>query len=276
MVSVLGYIGIGFLLFIVLSFFFRRYISALFYDYVIDGGLSFADNLLAGAGAIGLDFGDWIAAVLIFVKERKITNGFMAGIVAWEATNFIPFSLIPVIGEVIEVIFNLFPAVTFGRMMFNKFGPAEKEEKKLEKNISLAERFGIGVSKEKKVLIDVQKLIKKEDPVGALREAKKSDEEIYPKLIKHVDELMADTDSIIKNIMDQNVQAPPEILNILQEGINASDLLLQQAKTAEENKDLDAAIKSATEAKDTIISAAEQFDAAFQQNQSVLPVVSAE
>ena len=51
---------------LVISFiFFRRYFSALIYDYIVDGGLSLADNFILGAGLVGLDFGDWLAALLI-------------------------------------------------------------------------------------------------------------------------------------------------------------------------------------------------------------------
>jgi hypothetical protein len=265
---------IGFVLFIVLAIVFRRYITALIYDYVVDCGLSFADNLLAGAGALGLDIGDWIAALLIFIKERKITNGFVAGLVAWEATNFIPFSLIPVVGEGLEIIFNFFPAVTIGRLLFNKYGPAEKEEHKLEREISLAERLGIGVSAEKKVLKKAKKLIESEDPVDALREEKRSDKEISAKLIDYVNGLMSDTNNVIQDIVNQNIQAPQEIINILQEGINASEQLLQQAKSAAENEDFETAINSAMSAKDTIINAAQQFDSAFQQYQNQLQMES--
>lgn len=261
---------IGFVLFIVLAIVFRRYITALIYDYVVDCGLSFADIFLAGAGLLGLDIGDWIAALLIFIKERKITNGFIAGLVAWEATNFIPISLIPVVGEGLEILFNFFPAVTIGRLLFNKYGPAEKEEHKLEREISLAKRLGIGVSKEKKVLKKAKKLIESEDPVDALREEKRSDKEISAKIIDYINRLMNDTNNIIQNIVNQNIQAPQEIINILQEGINASEQLLQQAKSAAENEDFETAINTAMSAKDTIINATQQFDSAFQQYQNQL------
>lgn len=261
---------IGFLLFIVLAIFFRRYITALIYDYVVDCGLSFADNLLYGAGALGLDIGDWIAALLIFIKERKITGGFMAGLVAWEATNFIPFSLIPGIGEVLEIIFNFFPAVTIGRLLFNKYGPAEKEEHKLEKEISLAERLGINVSEEEKVLKKAKKLIRSEDPVDALREEKKSDREISSKLINYANNLLSETNNIIQNIVNQNIQAPQEVINILREGINASEQSLQQAKNAAEKGDFETAINAAMSAKNTIINAAQQFDSAFREYQTQL------
>ena len=56
---------------LVISFiFFRRYFSALFLDYVVDGLGSFLDNLI-GIGAIGLDIFDWVAALWIFRKTKN-------------------------------------------------------------------------------------------------------------------------------------------------------------------------------------------------------------
>lgn len=251
--------------FVVLAIFFRRYITALIYDYLVDAGLSFADNLLAGAGAAGLDIGDWIAAVLVFFKERKITNNFVALLVAWEATNFLPFSLIPVVGEMIEVITNFFPAVTISRMLFAKYGAAEKEEKKLKKEFSVAKELGIKVSKEKEVLKDVKKLMDKEDPVDALKKAKKADEEISSKLLDYVNQLVLDTNKIIQDIISKNIQAPQELIDFLQQGIAGSEQLLQQAQNAVEEGDFEAAIDSATNAKKVILSAARQFNTQYLQ-----------
>ena len=226
---------------LVISFiFFRRYFSALIYDYVVDGGLSFADNFIMGAGLIGLDIGDWIAALLIFKKEKKITGGAIAMFAAWEATNFLPVSLIPVVGEAVEVFFNLFPAVFIGRLLFNKFRPAEKKEHKLEKEISIAEKFGIRVSKEKEVLKKCKKLVNKSDPVEALKlmDSKKPIKEVSSKLGVRVDNLISDTNNMIQYIENQNIQAPQDIINILQQGIDEAEQLLQQAQSAEKKEDL--------------------------------------
>ncbi len=255
---------------VISAIFFRRYFSALIYDYVIDGGLSFADNFLFGLGLIGLDIGDWIAAFLIFKKERKITGGAIAGFAAWEAANFLPISLIPVVGEAVEVFFNLFPAVFISRLLFNKYSSAEKKEYKLEEEVSIAEQLGIGVSKEKKVLKKVKKLIGRADPVDALKESKKPVEEVSSKLGDYTNNLISDTNHILQYIVKQNIKAPHEMINILQQGINEAGQLLQQAADAEENKDFETAINSAINAKNIIISAAQQFDNAFQQYQSQL------
>jgi len=277
MVSILGLetgqiiLIIGVVLIISLIFF-RRYFSALIYDFVVDPLLSFADNFIAGAGLIGLDFGDWIAAFLIFKKEKKITGGPIAMFAAWEATNFLPVSLIPFVGEAVEIFFNFFPAVFISRVLFNKFRPAEKKEHKLENEISIAETLGIKVSKEKKVLKDVQKLIRKSYPVDALKKFKSEEpvKEVSSKLKKHVDNLISDANNIIQSIVKQNILAPQETINILQQGINQAAQLLQQAQNAEESEDFETAANSAMQAKNIIVSAAQQFDSAFQQYQSGL------
>lgn len=246
--------------------FFRRYFSALILDYVVDGGLSFVDNFIAGAGAIGLDIGDWIAAIIIFKKEKKITGGAIAMLAAWEATNFLPISLIPVVGEVVETFFGFFPAVFILRLLFNKFRPAEKKEKKLENEISISEQIGIDVNKQKKVLKDVKTLISKSAPVDALKlmKSKKPLEEVSSNLRDYVDNLVSDTGNVIQYIVKQNIQAPQGIINILQQGINQAGQLMQQAQGAEEEEDFETAINAAANANNIIRSAAQQFDNEFR------------
>jgi len=258
---------------LVISFiFFRRYFSALIYDYVVDGLLSFADNFIAGAGLAGLDIADWIAAFLIFKKEKKISGKGVAMLAAWEATNFLPVSLIPVIGEAVEIFFGFFPAVFILRLLFNKYRPAEKQEKKLEKEISIAEQFEIKVSKEKGVLKDVKKLIKKANPVGALKKLKseKPVKDVSSKLKDYTDSVISDTNNVIQYVVSQNVQAPQEMINMLQEAINEAWQLLQQAQNAEENEDFETAINSAANANNIIRAGAQQFYDAFQQYQNEL------
>lgn len=161
--ELLYYALIGAGLFIVLALLFRHTITALFYDYVIDFGLSTADNFLAGAGLIGLDVGDWLAAIIIFVHERKVSGGFVAFIAAWEAANFLPLSFIPVFGEGLEIVLNLTPSVFISRLFFNKFSKAEQGEKHLERNYELAKKLGLKVSG----LEEIQEKVEK-NPVRAL------------------------------------------------------------------------------------------------------------
>ena len=93
----------------------RSYIRALgtslFFDYGIDAGLSFGDELL-GIGVTGLDVGDWIGAVLMFLKYRQQVGTGWALLFLAEAANF-GLSLIPGIGEGFEFFFNMIPLATF-------------------------------------------------------------------------------------------------------------------------------------------------------------------
>ena len=123
-------VGIIAIILVLSAIFFRRYFSALFSDFVIDPLLSFADLLIAGLGAVGLDIGDWIAAFIIYKREKKISGGMVALFAAWEATNFLPISFIPVVGEIVEFFTNFFPAVFISRLLFNKYRPAEAKKKK--------------------------------------------------------------------------------------------------------------------------------------------------
>ncbi len=256
---------------LIISFiFFKRYFKALFYDYVIDGGLSFADNFILGAGLIGLDFGDWIAALIILSKQKKIVGVVIAIFLAWEATNFFPISLIPVVGEVVEGFTGMFPAVAIATFLFNKFRPAEKKEKKLEEEISIAEQVGIDVVQQKKILKDTKKLINKANPVGAMKEFKseKPIKKVSSKIRTYVDGLISDANNVIQYIVKQNIQAPQDMIDELQQGIDKAADLLQQAQNAEEEKDFHTAIVLAKQAKDIIYFAANRFDGEFQQYQS--------
>jgi hypothetical protein len=245
--------------------FFKRYFKALMYDYVVDGGLSFLDEPLGGIGMF--DWGDWIAAFLIFRKYKKIVGVAIALILVLEAANFIPG---------LDYMTNIFPAVTIAMLFFSKFKPAIRKEKELEEEISLAERIGIKVSKEKKVLKNIKKLIKKSDPVGALKliKSKKPIKEIHSELRDYVNNLISDTQNIIQYIVKQNIQAPQHTINILQQGINQAGELMQgaeqQIESAKEEKDFEAAINAAASANNIIRSAAQQFDNEFREWQNEL------
>ena len=272
MVSILGIglehmILIGIVVLVISFIFFRRYFSALIYD-VMDGILSFLDNFVGGVGLLGLDIGDWVAAFIIFKREKKITGKLFAGIAAWEATNLIPFSFIPIFGEILEFILGFVPTVFISRVLFNKFRPAKKKEKKLEEEVSIAERFGINVSHEKKILKKARKIGKKA-PVDELKllKSKKPIEKVSSELREQVDNLIAETNDIIQYIANQNVQAPQYLINILQGGINQAGQLLQQAEEAENDKknpDFETAVDSAMQAKQVIINAANEFDQGYQ------------
>ena len=258
---------IAIIILVISAIFFRRYFSALISDFVIDPVLSFADLLIAGLGAVGLDIGDWIAAFIIYKREKKISGGMVALLVAWEATNFLPISFIPVIGEIVEFFTNFFPAVFISRLLFNKYRPAEAKEKKLEKEVSIAKQAGLDARKQEHALRKIKELIKNADPVDAIKESDKPLREMASKLIEYVDNLIADATNTIQYITSQNIQAPQELINILEQGIGQGTELLQQAKEAEEKEDFENAISLAVEAKDAVLEAAQQFDDGMQQLQ---------
>lgn len=279
MVSIFG-LGFGQIILIILAvlvlsaILFRRYFSALIYDYVFDGIFSFIDNFIFGLGLIGFDIGDWVGAFFIFTKQKKILGVAVALLVAWEATNFFPLSLIPGVGEAIEVFFNLFPAVFIATLLFNKYGAAIKEKLKLEAIISILEQLGLSEPKEKKLIKKISSLIDSADPVDALKESKNLDKEVSSKIRGYIEGLISETNNIIRYIASRNIQASQRTINILQQGINEAGQLMQQAQSAEEEQDFQAAINSAMNAKNAIISAAQQFDDAYQaelQSQQLQP-----
>ena len=250
------------------AIFFRRYTSALVSDFIIDPLLSFADLLLFGAGAIGLDIGDWIAAFIIYKREKKVSGGMVALFAAWEATNFLPVSLIPVVGEVVEFFTNFFPAVFISRLLFNKYRPAEDKERKLEKDVNIAKEAGIeDIKAQEKALQRIKDLIKQADPVDAIKDSDRPLKEMASKLIEYTDNLIADAANTIQYITSQNIQAPQELINILEQGIGQGTELLQEAKEAEEKEDFEKAINSAVEAKNAVVEAAQQFDYGMQMLQ---------
>jgi len=175
-----------------------------------------------------------------------------------------------VVGQPIEFVTNLIPSVFIVTLLFNKFRPAEKKEKKLKEDISIAEQVGIKVSHEKKVSEKIRNLIDKEkNPVKALKiiKSKKPVKGVSSKLRDYVDNLIEETNNIIQYIVKKNVNAPQEIINILQQGINQAGQLSQQAQSAEESEDFETAINLAIQAKNIVISAVQQFDSAFQEYQ---------
>lgn len=101
------------LLFVVymLKSYFAALLSSLFYDYVIDAALSFADNFVAGIGLAGADIGDVIAGAIIFMRYHKQIGWQWALVCGLEAANF-GLSIIPGIGEPLEWFFNFFPVIS--------------------------------------------------------------------------------------------------------------------------------------------------------------------
>ena len=245
------WIAVG--LFIVLSLLFKRYFGALIYDYVVDFGLSTLDNFLMGAGTLGLDIGDWAAAVLIFKKEKKISYMFIAFLAAWEATNLLPLSFIPIFGELLEVILNLCPTVFILRLIFSRYGQADKAEKRFKKNIDVAKDAGIKIKKFQDYLHEIHHLIEKENPVGALKEEARDEKELHRLMKEYVEKLISEAVEIINKIVSTRPEGPDEIIEMLQEGIRKSEELLDEAKRALSNNDYETAVKEAHNAKQILI-----------------------
>lgn len=255
-----SYLLIGGVIFIILALIFRRYISALIEDYVLDLGLSTLDTFIGGAA--GLDIGDWIAAIIIFIKERKITGWFIAGIAAWEATNLIPFSLIPVAGEALEVITNFIPTVTISRVLFSKFNSADKKVEKLEQHIKLAKKFNIKVAEQEMELKGIHKLIKDEDPGAAIEKATKLEKTINEKLTEIIKEEIQTTEQAIQEFLEQNPEGEQDLIDELTEALTAAENLLKEAMIRTENTDFETAIQRIQQAQQILMEAEKEYEAA--------------
>jgi len=252
-------------LFIAGIIFFAHYKQQLINDFIIDGIGSLLDNFIAGLGALGLDIGDWIAAAIIFSRDKKIVGKPIAYLVAWEATNFLPLSFIPVFGEILEWLLCLVPASTIGKIFFDKSKAAKKEAVKFEEDMEVAKEAGILTSEEKSMDEKIQGLIKSGEYVDALKEAKADEKKITANLLRHIDGMIEEVNSLGRQIASQDIEAPDEIVNILQEGMNAAGQLLSQAKDAEANQEYKKAIESATKAKEIIVMAVNQFNDALDE-----------
>lgn len=233
-------------------------IITLVYDYVIDAGLSFLDEFFGGVA--GLDAGDLIAAVLIYMKERKATGQIPAMICAWEATNFIPISLIPGIGTITEIVTNLFPAVSVTRFIFSKEDSAKKEANTLEKNVKIAEFVKLDVKKEKEALNNIKSMIFRENFVDSLKKGRKANKEIGEKLNCFIKNVISETKNMISKLSKQSLDAPKESLAILEEGIKSSMQMMNEAEEAAKANDFEKAINQAEAAKRNIIDSVNRYD----------------
>lgn len=228
---------------IALSIFFRHWVNALLEDYVADGLLSFADNFIGGAGLVGFDIGDWIGAAYIFSKEKKITGFFWALLAAWEATNFLPFSLIPVLGETIETITGLFPCVLILRIFFAKYGSAENELQKLEKLKSIAHENNIGVPDYDRNKIKA--MINKDNPIGSLNKSKHVTSEMEKRIKEHIKRELWNTGHSLDEISGRGEQP---------EDISHAKSLIEEAKKLDKKGDYEKALQTLKDAKNAISS----------------------
>lgn len=100
-------------LLVIIIIIFRKYIGDILFETLVDGGLSFLDEIL-GIGLLpGGDIGDLIAAFIMFKREVTYVGYFAAIVAALEAVNFIFLSFIP--GA--DYITNVFPITPFLRMI---------------------------------------------------------------------------------------------------------------------------------------------------------------
>ncbi len=222
------------LVFAVLLFVFRRkigvYFTSLAYDYGVDAVFSFADNFIYGIGLVGLDIGDWIAASLIFARQKKITGGFIAFIVAWEAANFLPMSLIPGIGEAVEVFFNLFPAVTISYFLFNKENKAKELENNLIQEIGIVNQSGGDAYKAKTNLAEAQKQIEEGNYAVAVNELKKAN--LSRKISDYINKFASYVDKKSKFLREESSKAPSELKDSVEKAIKESEAFFEQISSS--------------------------------------------
>ena len=225
---------IGGVIILVLGLVFNKYKSALFLD-LLDLVLSFLDNFLAGAGLAGFDIGDLVAAIIIYSHEKKYVGKKWALFVAWEALNFLPLGLIPVFGEVLETILGFVPTVFIVRLLFSKQGKAEKLDSNLEKEEDLLEKDGLNVSKKNKNKIKDLKSLTKNNPIQAIREAKKISKNMEKEMAKEFDKLMFENEKLYDYLSSQEI--PFEAQEFVFRALNYADSLQSEFSKAQSKKD---------------------------------------
>lgn len=250
------------LVFAVLLFVFRKkitvYFTSLAYDYGVDGLFSFLDNFIYGVGLVGLDIGDWFAAGLIFVRQKKITGGFIAFIVAWEAANFLPASLIPGIGESIEIFFNLFPAVTISYFFFNKESEAKEIESNLIQEIGIVDQSGGDSYKAKTHLAEAQKQIEEGNYAVAVNELKKVD--LSSKISDYINKFASYVEEKSNMLREEASVAPSEVKESVEKAIRESEAFFEQISSSHSKLE---AMNLAREGVTRIESAESNFEKMF-------------
>jgi hypothetical protein len=249
---------LGFIVIVILLILLKKYISAPLYD-MYDLVLSFADEPFGGA--LGFDYGDLVAALLILWKERKITNPKVVFFVAWEATNFFPMGLIPGIGTGLEYFLNFFPAVTIGRILFNKYGAAKTEMHTVESLSEIAFNYGSGESARyaREAKHDLKKLRKKlnDNPVEVDRKEEKMHEKLRLQLEDDVRHILTQSDQLLKQTQERVWQSP-EQKNWLNQQVEDCRQLKRETEELLRNEDFENAFRKAKAAEKTIREALEE------------------
>ncbi len=195
--------GLGGLVILVFSILFGKrisqYLDALILD-ILDIVLSFIDEPLGGA--IGLDWGDWIAALYIFYKERKVSGDYVALFVAIEAANFIPG---------FDYVTNFIPSTIIMRFMFAKYKQARRELMELKQEQRTVQELGLSALLFHRIhnrIKRMQKLLEKEDPVDALKEGNEGMMEVFKEEIEDIlTKIKQNRDYILRRV---NPQQNPE------------------------------------------------------------------
>ena len=224
----ISYVMIALLVLIVLSVIFRKVLPGLIYDYLVDGGLSFLDNIL-GVGLLPIgDVGDYLAGFIIYNHEKKISGKFPALLAGWEATNFFPLGILPGV----ELVTNATPAVFLSRMAFQKFSKAQKDEKLLEKDVALANSMGIEIS------LDEVKKDLNSNPIEAISLEK----DIRKKLKKVIRPKIESKINQLERTVSQRAVPPP--------GFKA---LIEAARAANRKSDFHLALEKIVQAQELVL-----------------------
>lgn len=141
------------------------YAIALIFDYIGDFLISFIDT--AFGGFAGLDWGDWIIAVIIYVYYSSKVGSGWAFFGALEAAN--PIALIPGVGPFIGFITDLLPTMT--GIIAMKDIKLNTYINKIIRRIEIIQSTGEATKGEEKILEKLQKQQAKHNYVEAIPEA---------------------------------------------------------------------------------------------------------
>ncbi|OGM01990.1 hypothetical protein A3K72_01250 [Candidatus Woesearchaeota archaeon RBG_13_36_6] len=196
-------LGLGGLVILVFSILIGKrisqYLNSLILD-ILDLVLSFIDEPFGGV--IGLDWGDWIAALYIFYKERKVSGDYVALFLAIEAANFIPG---------FDYVTNIIPSAFITSLMFSKYKQARRELRELEQEQRTVQELGLSALLFHRIhnrIKRMQKLLEKEDPVDALKEGNEGMVEVFKEEIEDIlTKIKQNRDYILRRV---NPQQNPE------------------------------------------------------------------
>lgn len=243
---------ITFICFVVVGVVFRRMLTAVIEDYVIDGLLSTLDTFFGGA--LGLDFGDFIASLILFVRERNVVGILPALFIAWEASNFFPLGLIPGV----ELVTNAFPAVTLTRLIASRYGAAERSRDQLKADEELAESMGDRTAEES--VQKVSRLIEADDPIDALALAKSEEQNLRKRLGPEVEQVIEEVQGRIDTLSNTQFEGYPEAFDVLRSGIAVASQILDASREAYHAGNLKEALERSREASQKLATSAQEFD----------------